>query len=90
MLKRNVTFCDVKPRFRHDAGISLKPLKPAPILGNLVGAIGLEPTTPTMSRWCSNQLSYAPVKEARILLEKRSLSKGGGRLKRLQRRTGGN
>lgn len=23
----------------------------------LVGAIGLEPTTPTMSRWCSNQLS---------------------------------
>src|SRR6266436_9511219 len=23
----------------------------------VVGAIGLEPTTPTMSRWCSNQLS---------------------------------
>ena len=35
---------------------------------NLVGAIGLEPTTPTMSRWCSNQLSYAPA-EARILME---------------------
>ena len=32
----------------------------------LVGAIGLEPTTPTMSRWCSNQLSYAPG-ELRIL-----------------------
>src|SRR5690606_38288075 len=26
----------------------------------LVVAIGPAPTTPTMSRWCSNQLSYAP------------------------------
>ncbi len=32
----------------------------------LVGPIGLEPTTPTMSRWCSNQLSYGP-EELRIL-----------------------
>lgn len=27
----------------------------------LVGLVGLEPMTPTMSTWCSNQLSYNPM-----------------------------
>ncbi len=36
----------------------------ATLLFELVGTIGFEPTTPTMSRWCSNQLSYVPSMEA--------------------------
>ena len=28
---------------------------------NLVGTSGFEPPTPTMSRWCSNQLSYGRI-----------------------------
>ena len=28
----------------------------------LVGLVGLEPTTPALSRRCSNQLSYRPLK----------------------------
>ena len=27
----------------------------------LVGLSGLEPPTPTLSGWCSNQLSYSPI-----------------------------
>ena len=32
----------------------------------LVGTSGLEPPTPTMSRWCSNQLSYVPEKAGNL------------------------
>ncbi|MEY4474491.1 MAG: hypothetical protein RL248_258 [Pseudomonadota bacterium] len=28
------------------------------VFANVVRPNGLEPSTPTMSRWCSNQLSY--------------------------------
>ena len=33
--------------------------------GCLVGLDGLEPSTPALSRRCSNQLSYRPVRHAR-------------------------
>src|ERR1700752_329830 len=29
-------------------------------MGNVVGLVGLEPTTPALSTRCSNQLSYSP------------------------------
>ena len=34
----------------------------------LVGLVGLEPMTPTMSTWCSNQLSYNPTRLTQGLL----------------------
>ncbi len=30
----------------------------------MVGAAGLEPATPSLSSWCSSQLSYAPTSDA--------------------------
>ena len=36
-------------------------MKKAPEGANLVGMNGLEPSTPTLSGWCSNQLSYIPI-----------------------------
>ena len=44
---------------------------------NVVGASGLEPPTPTMSRWCSNQLSYAPIIESRSIAGLGGVAKGG-------------
>ena len=31
--------------------------------GQLVGLVGIEPTTPALSRRCSNRLSYRPQKD---------------------------
>ena len=38
----------------------------AKLLSNLVGLSGLEPPTPTLSGWCSNRLSYIPIKMVEI------------------------
>ena len=44
---------------------------------NVVGASGLEPPTPTMSRWCSNQLSYAPIVRGESIAGLGGVAKGG-------------
>lgn len=41
----------------------------------MVRLAGLEPVTPTMSRWCSNQLSYSRIVGG-IVVKKRGLFKG--------------
>ena len=50
--------------------------------GNLVGLVGLEPTTPALSRRCSNQLSYRPFTQGagRRSLTKPALPRHGGAL----------
>jgi hypothetical protein len=47
-----------------------------------VGLVGLEPTTPALSRRCSNQLSYRPFTQGagRRSLTKPALSRHGGAL----------
>jgi hypothetical protein len=42
-----------------------------PSKGRMVGSSGLEPPTPTLSGWCSNQLSYEPVFPGRPVEERR-------------------
>ena len=48
----------------------------------MVGLVGLEPTTPALSRRCSNQLSYRPFTQGagRRSLTKPALSRHGGAL----------
>ena len=36
---------------------------------NVVGLVGLEPTTPALSTRCSNQLSYSPENSSRLTLQ---------------------
>jgi integrase len=67
MQKMSVQKPEVKPEAvsggfdsQHIAGVkpeATKTLKTNEIIGGIVDDIGLEPTTPTMSTWCSNQLS---------------------------------
>ena len=43
---------------------ALSQLSYGPGVARLVGLVGVEPTTPALSRRCSNQLSYRPVRHA--------------------------
>jgi hypothetical protein len=52
---------------RHLRGAENKKPAFSGFLKYLVGLSRLELLTPTMSRWCSNQLSYSPILAARTL-----------------------
>ena len=47
----------------------------------LVGLSGLEPPTPTLSGWCSNLLSYSPVKEMFLSSRTTEIFGGGNRVR---------
>src|SRR5262245_43527475 len=49
---------------RLGSGMRLAPALGPPAAGSVVGATGLEPVTPSLSSWCSSQLSYAPGSRA--------------------------
>jgi hypothetical protein len=45
-------------------------------LGKLVGLVGFEPTTPALSRRCSNRLSYRPNWRFTLVVNQQPISVG--------------
>jgi hypothetical protein len=57
------------------AGALPAELIPQCLMDGMVGLVGLEPTTPALSRRCSNQLSYRPFTFAVTVERKRNISR---------------